>query len=179
MSFRNKKLPIALITFAVFFLIYFVFFYKWDVKEAIAVYGDANCPMDQGCLVDLYKLTPFSWDRAYIFPVGADKKFIDEAIGMHYQFVDVGVKYIFIKDNHIVYSEEYFPDLDYRDKNQVLPHFAGSDPKDNAPIYYFLTKENSQLIIKKYQSLSRKRNRLYGISPANENQSEKSNPYKK
>ncbi|EQB99347.1 hypothetical protein B738_18314 [Photorhabdus temperata subsp. temperata M1021] len=98
---------------------------------------------------------------------------------MHYQFIDVGVKFIFIKNNEIIYSEEYFPYPDYRNKNQLEPHFASLYAKNNYPGYYFLTKGNSQLLIKKYHSKLRKRNVFYEISPSNENQSEKSNPYEK
>ncbi|MBS9435365.1 hypothetical protein [Photorhabdus hainanensis] len=181
MKLMNKNLSIVLIIFSIFVSVYFIFFKKWDVREAIADYTNEHCQINQECLIDLSKITPFHWDRAYIFPTGTRPKSIEKAIGMHYQFIDVGVKFIFIKNKKIVYFEEYFPYPDYRDKNQIVPNFASLlYPESNFPEYYFLTKENSQLFIKRYHGTSskRKRNMFYEISPSNENQSEKNNLYK-
>ncbi len=169
-----------LISLVVLFLIYFIFFYKWDVKEAIASYADDNCQVNKDCMIDLQKITPFNWDRAYIFSRGITRKDISDAIGMNFQdMFDVGVKYIFIKDNQIVYFQDYFPDLDYRDKNQVIPKFAGYLVDEEYPSYYFLTKDNSQLLIKISDGVYRKNNTFYEISPSNKNQYEEYNTYKK
>ncbi|ERT14100.1 hypothetical protein [Photorhabdus temperata] len=124
MALVNKKISIFLIIFTVIVFIYFIFFRKWDVRNGISAYVNKHCQIDQKCLVDLQDITPFHWERAYIFPTGTRPKTIDNAIGMHYQFIDVGVKFIFIKNNEIIYSEEYFPYPDYRNKNQLEPHFA-------------------------------------------------------
>ncbi|CDH04988.1 conserved hypothetical protein [Xenorhabdus bovienii str. oregonense] len=177
MALKNNKMFISLVVLA---FVYFIFFYKWDVKEAVAYYADVNCQVNKDCLIDLHKITPFDWDRAYIFQSGETRENIRDAIGVNFLYmIDVGVKYIFIKDNKIVYFEEYFPDMDYRDKNQVTPKFASYLLKGDYPSYYFLTKDNSQLLIKIRGDLQRKNNTFYEISPSNKNQFEKYNTYKK
>ncbi|CDG22949.1 conserved protein of unknown function [Xenorhabdus poinarii G6] len=179
MKVSNKKILLILSAFAILTFVYFFSFRQWDIKEVIVDYSNKHCQINQECLVDFKDLTPFSWDRAYIFPDGKNSKSINNAIGMQYRFTDVGLKFIFIRDKEIVYSEEYFPDLDCHDKNQIIPVFATLYPKNNYPSYYFLTKENSQLFITMRNSISSNCDMFYEISPSNEDQSEKSNPYKK
>ncbi|MDE1476206.1 hypothetical protein KKI95_16705 [Xenorhabdus bovienii] len=171
----NVTSVIAIITIL---SICFIVFYKWDVKDGIANYADAYCEMDQDCLIDLSKVTPFNWDKAYIFQPGELYPYIDKAIGMKYNFIDVGLKFIFIKDNKIIYSEEYFPYPDLREFNQIHPNFSGNGKGNYFPDYYYITKENSKIFIKRHSSYSKKNNHYY-LYPSNEYQSEKSNPYEK
>nr|WP_314267294.1 hypothetical protein [uncultured Moellerella sp.] len=175
----NINVLISLIILTILTLIYLSFFYKWDIREGIADYIDEHCQLDQECLVSLQAITPFSWDRAYIFPTKARKDYINKAIGMNYNYTGIGDKFIFIKDNIIIYSEEYFPDPEHYNKTQLAIYFASDGNSDGSyPKYYYLTAENNQLQIKKqFSQRDWGDASFYNIKPTNENQSEKGNPY--
>ena len=176
----NIKILLVFITLTILSLIYLLFFYKWDIREGIADYTNKHCQLDQECLVSLQAITPFSWDRAYIFPTRALKNHINKAIDMNYNYMDIGDKFIFIKDNIIIYSEEYFPDPEHYNKTQLAIYFAfDGNPGGPYPKYYYLTPKNDQLWIKKQFSKKDWGDAsFYNIKPTNENQSEKGNPYK-
>ncbi len=176
---KNGRLFILLSLLIVLTFIYLYLFLQWDIRKGIADYTDEHCQLDQECLVSLQAITPFSWDRAYIFPTGAPSNKINEAIGLDYSYIDIGNKFIFIKNNKIIYSEEYFPDPDHHNKNQLMIYFASDGNSEGPyPKYYYLTPKNNQLHIKKqFSQRDWGDASFYNIKPTNENQSEKGNPY--
>ncbi|MDE9527710.1 hypothetical protein [Xenorhabdus bovienii] len=171
---KNKKVIFSIVIIAIV-SIYHTASYKWDVKDAITSYVDNNCEWRNECLVDFRNVIPFEWDRAYIFQPGDAPENINIAIGMKYNFVDVGLKFIFIKGNEIVYSEEYFPDPEFEEKAHIYPKF--NNEGSNFPDYYYITKENSKIFIQNTSTTYGAR-QSYVVRPSNEYQSEKNNSYK-
>jgi|GEM_PF-3174433 len=73
----------------------------------------SDCDNVRICRLDIKEITQFDWDTMYVFKPTVSAAEIDDILGFKYPyFQDVAFRIIFIKDNQVVYHDDYFPNFD-------------------------------------------------------------------
>jgi len=171
----------------------FIFFpAKKDFVQNLSLYLDKNCKGQKECVVDLYQILPFKWDRAYFFDRESQDS-IQKKTGLNNSFeIDIGQQIVLIKNNKLVLYDQIvynnflhdldmmpsFNDLKYLFSTKKMVNIAfniDNKDKDNQVSYYELIPNNAKL--KVYNFLSKDHSKqTYVIYPTNLNQVHLFNP---
>lgn len=98
---------------------------KLEQKISISI-DNKDC--NNSCVVDLSKITPFKWNRFYIFKETTSNEAVEKAINQKYPyFGDVARRLIFLdKNNRIVYHEDIFPNVEGVSNKDIVFHMPDS-----------------------------------------------------
>lgn len=91
------------------------------LENRIALSISENCK-DENCIVDISKITPFTWHKMYVFKETASLEAIENALNQKYPYYnDVARRLIFLDSiGTIVYHEDIFPNVEGVMNNGVL-----------------------------------------------------------
>lgn len=96
------------------------------IENSIAEKVIATCTNKASCVISLKEFTRFDWDKFYVFNYTYPAKFINNAIGMTYQYYQSDTRpWIFMKNDTVVYYENN-PYLTEKPINNKV-HFAFPD----------------------------------------------------
>lgn len=146
-----------------------------NIEKEIIQFINTHCDSSQKCTIDLKQLTPFQWDKAYIFN-NVSEQFIQEKLGIPYTlYQDIGVKIIFVQGAQIAQYQEFFP---YPESNQPVRlsfEFTSEQDPNEVFNYYLLTPDNAALKIVQYEYRNHEtdKNVVYEIQPTNRKQLQK------
>lgn len=106
------------------------------------------------CTINLSKITPFKWDRFYLFKETTSLEVVERVLNQEYPyFTDIGRRIIFLDDgNNIVYHEDIFPNVEGITNKDVIfympdtvnfkefinPNFTVKKEKTKKGYYYIL-----------------------------------------
>jgi hypothetical protein len=69
------------------------------------------------CVVKIVNITPFDWDKMYVFCKNSGLEEVNQQLGFEYPyFEDIAKRIIFTKSKKVVYHEEEYPDPDKKNK---------------------------------------------------------------
>ncbi len=106
-----------------------------------------SCQKDS-CIVKMSAITPFDWEKMYVFREGADLQEINKQLGFNYPyFKDVAKRLIFIKSNKIIYHEDEFPYPDKKPVNKIFFIFRNDSIKSMS-----FTKESAVFYVSRQSS---------------------------
>ncbi|MDE9467050.1 hypothetical protein [Xenorhabdus bovienii] len=117
-------------------------------------------------------VTPFEWDYMYVIGSRQDYKNVESFINLKLDMLlEFHQHLIFTKDNKIVHYEGYFYDPDTSGNKALLLNFDDFKKGIKPITYYIMSKENSNVLIKKEKVPNFQNYRdYYWFSYANENQ---------
>jgi hypothetical protein len=102
----------------------------------------SNCPDKDNCVIDLSKVLTFDWETMYFFTNAYSLSEIDSILGFHLtEWYDVGDRIVFVKNNRVVYYQEWFPYPSDEIKNVVV--------FDTNKKYFRVSKKNAVFSIRK------------------------------
>ncbi|MDE9545416.1 hypothetical protein [Xenorhabdus bovienii] len=154
--------------FIMFFSVFYLYSYRnINIVEGIFDYTDKYCHVNDECIVNMKKATPFEWDYMYVIDSGFERKVVESAINLK---IDVDLdnfsKIIFVKDNKLVHIEHYYY---YSDFEKALILNFDIRKKGKKPIkYYVISQDNADVLMKKEEVPDNRA--YYWFSYANENQ---------
>lgn len=100
-----------------------------DVQSQIVKRIEQNCTERVGCVFEMLGTTPFAWDKLYVFRPGLLDVEITKIIGKEVSFRgEFSNKYVFLKDDKIVYTEEHYINADRFEDGTVM--FGTTDKYD-------------------------------------------------
>lgn len=75
----------------------------------VGEYINKNCEENKPCKIKIKDAINFSWDRLYVFDIAVEDNVISEILGIEYSsnLPEYSRKWIFVKDNQIVYAAEH------------------------------------------------------------------------
>lgn len=81
----------------------------------------SKCKFNKDCSIDISSITPFKWDRIFVFKETATLDEIQSAIDADYPyFTDIARRLLFLNAGKIVYHEEIFPNVESIIDGQVI-----------------------------------------------------------
>lgn len=102
------------------YLIFCFFFFfscsnykKSEFEKGVELKYNKTCIDSSVCIVNIKEITNFKWDKMFVFKTTASLEIINEALGFDYPyFEDVAERIVFVKDNKIIYHDDYYPTFD-------------------------------------------------------------------
>ena len=86
---------------------------KSEFEKGIELKYESVCKGSDNCTVNIKETTSFSWDKMFVFKTTASLEIINEALGFAYPYYeDVAERVIFVKNNKVVYHDDYYPTFD-------------------------------------------------------------------
>ena len=74
---------------------------------------ESICKGSDRCTINIKESTSFNWDKMLVFKTTASLEIINEALGFTYPYYeDIAERVIFVKDNKIIYHDDYYPTFD-------------------------------------------------------------------
>ncbi len=103
--------------FLIFSLLFLFFscseYKKTEFEKSIEANYNTSCNKLSSCTVNIASITPYDWDKMYVFKTTASLETIDKALGFNYPyFEDIAERVVFLKNNKIVYHDDYYPTFD-------------------------------------------------------------------
>ncbi|WP_337167639.1 hypothetical protein [Xenorhabdus bovienii] len=165
----NKNI---IIVFALILGIVIVFLSFNNSKLSLIGYVDKHCQKNTACLIDVNKITSFDWDKMYIIDKGMGREDIEYIIGAAFTGkASLFYKIIFVKNQKVIYSDEYYPHAESYEKKFLKPDFNYPyDIKGNNFIYYAISRDNSILSVEIENKPFMGDKVYYKISPSNAQQ---------
>ena len=118
-----KKMFKLVILFAVFMTL------SCESQTAQSLFAERvteTCGERWQCVIGIDGITSFEWDNAYIFRPGVLDSEIESIIDKKVKFSEeFSYKYVFLKNNSVIFTEEHFFDFDYPEDGLVS--FATTD----------------------------------------------------
>ncbi|WP_323856725.1 hypothetical protein [Xenorhabdus doucetiae] len=135
-------------------------------------YADKHCQKNTICLIDMNKIIPFDWDKMYIIDKGITPEDIEKIIGTRLNDeTSLFYKIIFVRDQEVIYSDEYHPaDDSYMKKFLKLNFHYPYEREGNYFSHYAVSKDNSILSVKIENEPLVSDKIYYSISPSNAQQ---------
>ncbi|WP_244589849.1 hypothetical protein [Xenorhabdus budapestensis] len=169
---KNNIVALALILGIVIF-----FLSVNNSKLSIIDYADKHCQKNTACLIDMNKIASFDWDKMYVLDKGMDHKDIESIIGAAFTGkASLFYKIIFVRNQRVVYEDEYDPYVKSYEKKFLKPDFQYPyDGKGNYLNYYVISKENAILSMKIEKRPPASDKVYYKLSPSNPQQIKEKN----
>ncbi|WP_319927645.1 hypothetical protein [Xenorhabdus littoralis] len=135
----------------------------------IISYADKHCQKNTTCLIDVNKMAPFDWDKMYIIDKGIEREDIEDIIGTTFnEKASFFYKIIFVRDQKVIYSDEYHPSDESYEKKFIKPNFHYPYEKEgNYFSHYAISKDNSILSVEIENESLLSDKVYYKISPSN------------
>ncbi|SFN85337.1 hypothetical protein SAMN05421579_1262 [Xenorhabdus japonica] len=150
-----------------------ILFLSFDNSRVrIVGYADKHCQKNTACLIDMNEITPFDWDKMYIIDKGMEPKDIENIIGATFnKKASLFYKIIFVRDNKVVYSDEYNSSGKSYEKKFIKPNFHYPyERKENYFSHYAISKNNSIISVEIEHKPFISDKVYYKISPSNAQQ---------
>ncbi|PHM73070.1 hypothetical protein [Xenorhabdus kozodoii] len=138
-------------------------------RFGIIDYADKHCQKNTACLIDMNKIIPFDWDKMYIIDKGMAPEDIEKIVGVKFDY-ETGLFYkiIFVRDQKVIYSDEYHSSDESYMKKFIKPDFHYPHEREgNYFSYYAISKDNSILSVKIENEPLMSDKVYYKISPSN------------
>ena len=86
---------------------------KSEFEKGIELKYNSICNGSNSCTINIKETTSFAWDKMFVFKTTSSLEIINEALGFTYPyFEDVAERVVFVKDNKVVYHDDYYPTFD-------------------------------------------------------------------
>ncbi|MDC9590468.1 hypothetical protein PSI23_14505 [Xenorhabdus sp. XENO-10] len=147
-----------------------ILFLSFDNSRVrIVGYADKHCQKNTACFIDMNEITPFDWDKMYIIDKEMEPKEIEDIIGATFnKKASLFYKIIFVRDNKVVYSDEYNSSDKSYEKKFIKPSFHYPyERKENYFSHYAISKNNSIISIEIKHNPFISDKVYYKISPSN------------
>ncbi|WP_244185967.1 hypothetical protein [Xenorhabdus ishibashii] len=161
-----------MIIFSLMLGIVILFFSFENSKLGIIAYADKHCQRNTTCLIDMNKIIPFDWDKMYIIDKGISPEDIEKIIGAKFNYENsLFYKIIFVRDQKVIYSDEYHPPDESYMKKFIKPNFYYPHEREGDYFsYYAVSKDNSILSVKIENEPLMSDKIYYNIFPSNAQQ---------
>ncbi|WP_228005902.1 hypothetical protein [Xenorhabdus sp. BG5] len=171
MFFRNVNKS-NMIIFALMLGVIILFLSFGNSRLGIIDYADKHCQRNTTCLIDMNKIIPFEWDKMYIIDKGIAPEDIEKIIGAKFNYeTSLFYKIIFVRDQKVIYSDEYHPPNESYMKKFIKPNFHYPYERDgNYFSHYAISKDNSILSVKIENEPLMSDKIYYNIFPSNAQQ---------
>ncbi|WP_273553031.1 hypothetical protein [Xenorhabdus sp. IM139775] len=158
-----------IIIFSLMLGIVILFLVFKNSQLGIIDYADKHCQKNTICLIDMNKIIPFDWDKMYIIDKGMAPEDIEQIIGAKFNYeTSLFYKIIFVRDQEVVYSDEYHPVDDSYMKKFIKPNFHYPyEREENYFSHYAISKDNSILSVKIENEPLMSDKIYYSIFPSN------------
>lgn len=104
----------------VLFLLFLVYSCQKTIQDKIIDNIKKNERGDS-CVVKIINITPFDWDKMYVFRENCSLEEVNKKLGFEYPyFEDVAKRIVFIKSRKVVYHEEECSDPDKKSKLEFI-----------------------------------------------------------
>ncbi|MEZ5308335.1 MAG: hypothetical protein R2684_14410 [Pyrinomonadaceae bacterium] len=108
---------------------------KFNLEKYIGDYLKIYCKGKSDCRFRLNEVTPFKWDKFYFFDASIEGHRIVEITGISVDYKEnMKRKFIFVKNNRIVYFEENESDIESAVEGEI--NFQDADRKNYAVFDY-------------------------------------------
>ncbi|OKP02730.1 hypothetical protein Xedl_02140 [Xenorhabdus eapokensis] len=141
-------------------------------RLGIIDYADKHCRKNTTCLIDVNKIIPFDWDKMYIIDKGISPEDIEKIIGVKFNY-ETGLFYkiIFVRDQKVIYSDEYHLSDESHMKKFIKPNFHYPYEKEGNYFSHFaISKDNPILSVKIENEPLMSDKIYYNIFPSNAQQ---------
>ncbi|BET95294.1 hypothetical protein TCT1_02150 [Xenorhabdus sp. TCT-1] len=161
-----------MIIFSLILGIAILFFSFENSRLGIIAYADKHCQRNTICLIDMNKIIPFDWDKMYIIDKGIAPEDIEKIIGINFNYeTSLFYKIIFVRDQKVIYSDEYHPPDESYMKKFIKPNFYyPNERKGSYFSHYAISKDNSILSVKIENEPLMSDKIYYNIFPSNAQQ---------
>jgi hypothetical protein len=86
---------------------------KSEFEKGIELKYNTVCKNSNICTINIRETTSFNWDKMYVFKTTASLEIINKTLGFNYPyFEDVAERIVFVKDNKIIYHDDYYQSFD-------------------------------------------------------------------
>lgn len=101
-----NKIPVLILIIA------FLSCNESNIQSPLGIKVQSTCHGKTTCVVEFSSILDESWDKFYIFKESASLEYINNTLGFRYPyFEDIGKRFIFIKNDSIIYHEDIFPSI--------------------------------------------------------------------
>ena len=132
----KKKLAIYIVAIIIALTSFIVWYYFFN--NEVILKNKITIAIAEGSEINMQKITPFAWDKFYVFQPYTSEKYINETLGFESSLkgpdYDELQLLVFVKENKIISSinyPRYSPGGDFLPENSYLPNEAIFINKNN------------------------------------------------